>query len=68
MFQSTLFSFADNTKPCDEVDTFDGRAVLQRHLDRLEEWARKNYTKFNKDKSLHLGWNNQEGQYRLLSM
>ncbi|KAK4810617.1 hypothetical protein QYF61_007354 [Mycteria americana] len=35
----------------------EGRSILQRDIDRLEEWASKNCVKFNKDecKVLHLG-------------
>jgi len=32
------------------VNTSEGRAILQRHVDRLEEWASKNSMEFNKDK------------------
>ncbi|KAK4810933.1 hypothetical protein QYF61_013341 [Mycteria americana] len=65
--ESTLTKFADDTKMGGEVDTSEGRAILQRDLDRLEEWDSKNSMKFNKDKCkvLHLGQHNQRAQYRL---
>lgn len=55
--ERTLTRFADDTKLGSEVDTSEGRAVFQRDLDRLKEWASKNWMKFNKDKYkvLHLG-------------
>ena len=48
----------------------EGKAILQRDLDRLEDWASKNSMKFNKDKFkvLHLGQNNQRAQNRLGSV
>ena len=63
----TLMKFADDTKLSGEVDTSEGRATLQEDLDRLEEWANKNLTKFNKNKCkvLHLGKHNPGVQHRL---
>lgn len=54
--ESTLTTFADDTKLCCEVNIAEGRAVLQKDLDRLEVWARKSYMKFTEDKYkvLHL--------------
>lgn len=56
----TLTKFAKDTKLSGEVDTLEGRASLQKDLDKLEEWANKNLKKFNKDKVnvLHLGKHN----------
>ncbi|KAK4831256.1 hypothetical protein QYF61_016726 [Mycteria americana] len=55
--ESTLTDFADENKLGSEVDMSEGRAILQRDLDRLEKWPSKNSVKFNKDKCklLHLG-------------
>lgn len=46
----------------DQVNTLEGRANLQENVCRLEERARKNLMKFNKDKCkvLHLGKQIQE--------
>ena len=59
--------FADNIKLSGEVDTSEGKATLQEDLDRLEEWANKNFMKFNKDKCkvLHLGKHKPGVQHRL---
>ena len=50
-----------------EGDTLEGRDTLQDNLDRLEEWANKNLTKFNKGKYkvLHVGKNKPRVQHRL---
>lgn len=39
------------------ADTLKGKAAIQREVERLEEWADRNLTKFNKDKSqvVHVG-------------
>jgi len=49
------------------VDTLAGCAAIQSDLDRLESWAERNLTMFNKGKCgvLHLGRNNPMHQYRL---
>ncbi|GAB0181643.1 mitochondrial enolase superfamily member 1 [Grus japonensis] len=67
---SSLTKSGGDTKLGGEVDTSEGRAILQRDLDRLEEWASKDCMKFSKDhcKVLHLGQHNQRAQYRLGSV
>ena len=52
----TLSKYVRDTKSGGAVNTLEGRAALQRDLDRLEKWIEQNFMKFSKRKYevLHL--------------
>jgi len=72
--QNTIMPNRANPQPyksentlSEEVDASEWRDTLLGDLDRLEEWANKNLTRFNKDqcKVLHLGKHGAGVQHRL---
>jgi len=64
---STPPARGDDTKMSSTTDTIEGRDAIQRDLDMLKKWARKNQMNFNKArcKVLHLCQGNLRYAYRL---
>ena len=65
--ECTLSKFADDTKLWNVVNTTKGQEAIQRHPDRLEQWAQVNHMRFNKTncKILHVGRGNSHFKYKL---
>ncbi|KAJ7405467.1 hypothetical protein BTVI_69074 [Pitangus sulphuratus] len=65
--EGILSKFSDDSKLGGGVGSLEGRKVLQRDLNKLEDWAITSHMEFNKGKCriLHLGWGNSGCSYRL---
>ncbi|KAK4827366.1 hypothetical protein QYF61_017304 [Mycteria americana] len=65
--ECALSKFAGVTELEGVADTPEGRAAIQKDLERLEKWADRNLMKFNKGKCkvVYLGMNNLIHQYML---
>ena len=62
--ECTLSKLADDTKLGDVAESTEGCAAIQRDLSRLENWADRILSKFNKEKCkfLHLCWGHPAGK------
>ena len=65
--ESILSKFADDTKLTGAVETVEGRNIIQRGMNSLEEWVHEKLLRFNKAnyQALHLGQGNPRYLYRL---
>lgn len=66
--KNTFCKLADNIKFDSSAYLFEGKKVLHRDLDRLDQWAESNHTTFNKAKKcqvLRLGYKNPMQQHSL---
>lgn len=67
--KNTFCKLADNIKFDSSAYLFEGKKVLHRYLDRLDQWAESNHTIFNKTKkcqALRLGYKNSMQQHSLV--
>lgn len=53
-----MSKLVENTKLGWSVNLMEGRKTLQRDLDRLDRWAKANYTRFDKTKYCLLHFTN----------
>lgn len=58
--ESIFAKFTDGTRMSGEVDMSEGKAILRRELDGLEEWESKNCAKFNKGRSFTWDYTTRE--------